>query len=729
MPEITVCPHCGKRYHTAGLPEGKRLQCQGCEGELAVSANPGLVREHDTGPHEPIPIDEDFPEAQAWQDAGMHELRTETAKPPPHPEAGEADARPGPEAQLAASMSPKQAESMLLIAEAEETLQQAENYADYEQALQTFGKALELCKESEAAREGIIKAELLNAECALAKGDFDRAQRKFAYRTAAHRELSMRVYAAMREQRNRQLQRWSLIGGGVILVGLGIVAVLTPGPAPLSELPSRPEPSYRQPARRPRNPAIAEAKKLNDQALRHYRARKYQEAIKVSDKAIEKNPKSWLAYNLRGISRAALGNLDGAVNDYNQTIKLNPKWPGGYNNRGNVKMRQRDYVGAIEDFDQAIKLNPKSGMAYCNRARVSQVQGKLEAALSDYDKSIKKQPRYYDAYYLRGVIRRARGDLKGALADLSFFLRKKPKHAAAYAERGWAKTLQGDFNAAHKDYGKAIKRNPKLAVIYRYRGQTRANQDDFTGAIADYDQALKLNSKDIQAWMGRAVAAFAVDDKEAYLKAVEEAKKLTTNPQALESSVQRSARAARQQRRGKMLEGKEITKTEEYLARAQYRLRHKRFKEATADFEAALKLDPGLGAKGIFRLLMQTAEAQKNWQGKIKVLQRWVRAAPSANALNAYAWELLTSKDVKLQDPQAALPLARKAASFTEEKNSAILDTLGLALFRNGKVQEALETQKKAVALLPRNYPPAQRKEYEDRLKEFEAALAGQKNF
>ncbi len=50
------------------------------------------------------------------------------------------------------------------------------------------------------------------------------------------------------------------------------------------------------------------------------------------------------------------------------------------------------------------------------------------------------------------------------------------------------------------------------------------------------------------------------------------------------------------------------------------------------------------------------------------------------------------------------------------------LDTLAVAYFRTGDVDDAIETQRKAIELLPSS--DRDRGEWEDRLAEFEAAAA-----
>ena len=95
----------------------------------------------------------------------------------------------------------------------------------------------------------------------------------------------------------------------------------------------------------------------------------------------------------------------------------------------------------------------------------------------------------------------------------------------------------------------------------------------------------------------------------------------------------------------------------------------------------------------------------------------------SPDALNSYAWELLTSEDTSLRDAKAALPIAEKANKVAGEKNWGILDTLALAAFRTGRAQEAVDLEKKAIGMMPDNTPANVKKEYDDHLAEFEAGL------
>ncbi len=86
--------------------------------------------------------------------------------------------------------------------------------------------------------------------------------------------------------------------------------------------------------------------------------------------------------------------------------------------------------------------------------------------------------------------------------------------------------------------------------------------------------------------------------------------------------------------------------------------------------------------------------------------------------LNAIAWNILTSPQVKTRDTDFAMNVAKAAVAASKEKDPAILDTYARALFDNGKKSEAVAQQRKAVALAP----AAQKAEMEATLKKYQDA-------
>ena len=81
----------------------------------------------------------------------------------------------------------------------------------------------------------------------------------------------------------------------------------------------------------------------------------------------------------------------------------------------------------------------------------------------------------------------------------------------------------------------------------------------------------------------------------------------------------------------------------------------------------------------------------------------------------------LTCEPADLRDPETALRLARDACDMTDNANPGYLDTLALAQHLTGDTPAAIETEKKALSLLPPDAPG--RGDYEAALARFEAAL------
>ena len=72
-------------------------------------------------------------------------------------------------------------------------------------------------------------------------------------------------------------------------------------------------------------------------------------------------------------------------------------------------------------------------------------------------------------------------------------------------------------------------------------------------------------------------------------------------------------------------------------------------------------------------------------------------------AHNNLAWLYATCEDQKFRDPKAALEHAKLAVDLTQWKEGDFIDTLAEAQFANGDYQQAVEIQKKALALEPDN--------------------------
>ncbi len=70
-----------------------------------------------------------------------------------------------------------------------------------------------------------------------------------------------------------------------------------------------------------------------------------------------------------------------------------------------------------------------------------------------------------------------------------------------------------------------------------------------------------------------------------------------------------------------------------------------------------------------------------------------------AQSLNNYAWFLMTEEKYGSRYDDLALHFSERSNELTDYKSWAYVDTLALARFRNGKIADAIELQRKAISL------------------------------
>jgi S1-C subfamily serine protease len=117
------------------------------------------------------------------------------------------------------------------------------------------------------------------------------------------------------------------------------------------------------------------------------RQKDYPAAIQQFSRALDLDPKDYLAYNERGAAYTWLDKDSEAIRDFTQAIDLNPRFPIAYRNRGAAYSRQGQLQKALEDLNRALSLNPEYARAYKDRGDVYTRLGKTRQAAADYQKA------------------------------------------------------------------------------------------------------------------------------------------------------------------------------------------------------------------------------------------------------------------------------------------------------------------------------------------------------
>ena len=201
-----------------------------------------------------------------------------------------------------------------------------------------------------------------------------------------------------------------------------------------------------------------------------FNAKKYDDAIKAYDKAIELDPEpdnAAGAYFGRGVVYNMKGQLDRAIEDFNKSIELYPDYANVYVSRGYVYIKKGQYDKAIMNFNKAIELYPDYANTYFGRGFAYYMKGQYDRAIQDYNKTIELDP----------------------------------NDAVAYDNRGNAYYMKGQHDRAILDYDKAIELAPNGAGAYFGRGLAYGNKGQYDRAILDLKTAAQLGDMSAQKFL------------------------------------------------------------------------------------------------------------------------------------------------------------------------------------------------------------------------------------
>lgn len=146
-----------------------------------------------------------------------------------------------------------------------------------------------------------------------------------------------------------------------------------------------------------------------------------------------------------------------------------------FTHRGRAKSELGDLEGAVEDFDAALTHNPASALALNERGRARHKAGENKSAIADYDAAVALNPNYGDAYRNRGTARIFLGELAPAITDFDRAVASVNYDPASRILRGIARYLYGEFEAAIPDLRAALTQAYPYpeAVLWIYLAESR----------------------------------------------------------------------------------------------------------------------------------------------------------------------------------------------------------------------------------------------------------------
>jgi len=166
-------------------------------------------------------------------------------------------------------------------------------------------------------------------------------------------------------------------------------------------------------------------------------------ALKDFEKAIKINPNESQAYYDRGLLYARTGSdINKALNDFSKAIELDANYAEAYANRANMYLKLREPQKAIIDCTKAIELSQDNFEPYFNRGLAYANTGEFAKALEDYNKVIELSPENIEAYLKRGILSQQLGNASDAIHDYEKFLELDPNNKNAALARDALRDLR-----------------------------------------------------------------------------------------------------------------------------------------------------------------------------------------------------------------------------------------------------------------------------------------------
>ena len=214
--------------------------------------------------------------------------------------------------------------------------------------------------------------------------------------------------------------------------------------------------------------------------------------IVIFSGAIETARRNALAYMLliSGGAYGGLGDLDGAIGNYNSALLYKPDFLPALVQRALVNKSYQRYERTLDDLNNAARIAPDDPTILGERANAFENLHQPEKAIADLDHALTIKPDEPVFLSVRAEIRMNEGDFDKAAADLDRALQLKPDQPFARSARGELYLLKYDYENALHELDAAISLDPNSSSPYFTRGRVHFFRGEFPAAVTDLQQSL-----------------------------------------------------------------------------------------------------------------------------------------------------------------------------------------------------------------------------------------------
>ena len=212
---------------------------------------------------------------------------------------------------------------------------------------------------------------------------------------------------------------------------------------------------------------------LFKEAVDNFRRQQYDQALSLTEQALQSNSKNPAYLHLYGSILASLGRLDAAEENLRKAVVIAPDQPVYVYTLGTLLHNERKYAEAVPVLKRAVELAPENLTARMMLARsyvFSFNQLKLpnfvDLTLEQLNYIARKNPRFPAVHHHLALVYINTGEFGKAQEELNTELRLFPDNAQARLELGETLLKLNEYHQAADQLEIAVKQAPQMPPIY-----------------------------------------------------------------------------------------------------------------------------------------------------------------------------------------------------------------------------------------------------------------------
>jgi tetratricopeptide (TPR) repeat protein len=149
-----------------------------------------------------------------------------------------------------------------------------------------------------------------------------------------------------------------------------------------------------------------------------------------------------MAQNNLGMALQQAGQMQEAIEDWEQAVRLNPDYAEPHSNLGNGLLRTGRLSEAVGQYEQALRIKPDYAETHNNLAVALFRLGRVPEAISHWERALRLKPDYADAHNNLGLALEWLGRTQEAIQHYKQALRIKPDYVQAQSNLARAQAAQ-----------------------------------------------------------------------------------------------------------------------------------------------------------------------------------------------------------------------------------------------------------------------------------------------